>query len=146
MQLVAGNWLFKLETFYRTGQNDDFYALVGGFEYTFSGFAGSNMDLGILSEWAYDNRGKESYTFNDNDAIFGIRLGLNDLAGTEILIGTSQDINTSARVGILEVSRRIGSNLRASLTGRGFFNFPKEDIFYSLRKDDFLRLEIAYYF
>ncbi len=35
MQYTTGAWLWKLETITRSGQDDRFFALAGGFEYTF---------------------------------------------------------------------------------------------------------------
>ncbi len=146
IQLVAGDWLFKLETYYRTGQQEDFYTVVGGFEYSLFGFAGSNIDLGIIGEYAYDKRGKNAPTLYDNDVFLGLRFGLNDLAGTQIIIGGVIDADDQSSVAIIEGSRRIGSNWKTTLTGRGFFNFKENNPFNYINKDDFLRLEIAYYF
>ena len=39
LQLITGEWLWKSETIYRSGQGDSFFALTGGFEYTFVGIA-----------------------------------------------------------------------------------------------------------
>lgn len=146
IQLVAGDWLFKLETFYRTGQQDDFYAAVGGFEYSLYGLAGSNMDMGIIGEYAYDKRAKKAPAIYDNDAFLGLRFGLNDLAGTEIILGSAIDADDQSSVAIIEASRRMGSNWKTTLTGRGFFNYKENNPFYYLRNDDFLRIEVAYYF
>ena len=146
LQLVVGQWLWKLEALHRTGQGDSFFAGVGGFEYTFTGVAETNMDLGIVGEWAYDERGDETTTGFQNDAMAGLRLGFNDAASTELLAGFIQDIDGSARSVSVEASRRIGSNLKLSLEARAFFEIPQSDLFYSLRDDDFLLLKIAYYF
>ena len=146
LQLVAGEWLWKLEALYRNGQGDNFFASVGGFEYTFVGIAETRMDLGIIGEWAYDNRGHATTTGFDNDAMFGLRLAVNDAASTELLAGFLQDINNSSRALSLEASRRFGDNWKATFEARGFFNLPESDPFYSLRNDDFLQIELAYYY
>ncbi|HAK37738.1 MAG TPA: hypothetical protein DCM60_05765 [Nitrospina sp.] len=146
LQLVAGEWLWKLEALYRNGQGDNFFASVGGFEYTFVGIAETRMDLGIIGEWAYDDRGDAATTASDNDAMFGLRLALNDASSTELLAGFLQDINSSSRALSLEASRRIGDNWKATFEARGFFNLPESDPFYSLRDDDFLQIELAYYY
>jgi len=146
IQLVAGEWLFKLESFYRIGQKNNVLAAVGGFEYSLTGFAGSKMDIGLIGEWAYDSRGKDAATLYNNDALLGIRFALNNMAGSDIIIGSSFDAKNSSCVGIIEGSTRIGSNWRATLTGRGFFNFTEDNPFYFVHKEDFLRFELAYYF
>ncbi|NQT83573.1 hypothetical protein HQ563_11135 [bacterium] len=146
LQLVAGQWLWKLEALYRTGQADDFFAAVGGFEYTLVGVAGTAMDLGIVAEWAYDDRGDEATTPYENDAMFGFRLTLNDPASSQILAGLMQDMHSSARAISIEASHRIGSNWKATLEAWAFLDAPEDDLFYSFRDDDFVRLGLAYYF
>jgi len=146
LQLVAGQWLWKLESLYRTGQSDDFWSAVGGFEYTFVGIAETRMDLGVLNEWVLDDRRDNATTAFENDAMFGLRLTLNDAAGSELLAGFGQDLDSSARLLSFEASRRFGDNWRLSIEARGFFDLPKDDLIYSLRNDGFIGLEIAYYF
>jgi hypothetical protein len=146
LQRVAGEWLFKLEAVYRRGQGNDFLAAVGGFEYTLVGLSKTGADLGVVGQWAYDGRSDDATTPYENDAMFGLRLVLNDPAGSEVLAGMTQDINTSARAVSIEASRRINSNWKATLEARAFFDLPEDDLFYSLRDDDFLRFELAYHF
>jgi hypothetical protein len=146
LQLVAGQWLWKLEAIYRTGQVEDFFASVGGFEYTFVNITATGMDLGVLVEGAYDDRGSRATTYFENDAMFGLRLAVNDAAGTELLAGFSQDLDSSSRSLSLEASRRFGDNWLLSIEARSFFDLPEDDLFYSLRDDSFIQLEIAYYF
>ncbi len=146
LQAVKGNWLWKLETLYRTGQGDDFFAGVGGFEYSFVNLGQTGMDLGIIGEYAYDERGDEAPTSFQNDAIFGLRLTLNDMAGSEFLAGMSQDLESSARFLNIEVNRRFGDNWRLSLVSRALFDISEDDPYFSLRDDDYLRLVLSYYF
>jgi len=146
LQVVAGQWLLKLEAIHRTGQGEDFTALIGGFEYTLVGLSGSAIDLGIIGEWAYDDRGKAATTPNEEDIMAGIRVTLNDPAGSEILAGLAQDADSSARIISVEASRRFGSNVKASLEAYAFVDLPIGDPLYYLRDDDYVSLEIAYYF
>ncbi len=146
LQRVAGPWLLKLEALYRTGQGDDFLAAVGGAEYTFFGLLGSSMDLGFFGDWAYDSRGNDATTVYENDAMLGLRLALNDLAGSELVAGVIHDVESSSRAFRLEASRRIGSRWRATLEVWAFLDCAEDDLLYSLRDDDFLRIGLAYYF
>lgn len=146
LQLVAGKWLWKLEALYRTGQGEDFFAAVCGFEYTFVGIADTAIDLGIIGEWAYDGRGNSATTFYQNDAMFGMRFAINDAASTELLGGVLLDVSNASKALYLEASRRLGESWKATIEGWSFFKFPESDIFYSLRDDDFILLEIAYYY
>jgi hypothetical protein len=145
-QLITGEWLWKAEAIYRSGQGDSFAALTGGFEYTLVGVAGSRMDLGVIGEWLYDDRGDASPTPFENDIMVGMRLAVNDAEGTEALLGMIQDIGSDARFLSLESSRRFGDHLRASLEIRAFLSQPTDDPFSDLRDDDLVRVELAYYF
>ncbi len=146
LQLVSGQWLWKLESLYRTGQGDGFFASIGGFEYTFVGVADSSMDLGVIGEYAYDERRDDATTVYENDAIFGLRLAVNDAESTELLVGLIQDMDSPARALSVEASRRFGSNWKLSLRAWGFLECPKEDLLSNVRDDDFLQVELAYYF
>jgi len=57
LQATLGDWLWKAEIIRRSGQLEAYIALTTGFEYTFAGIMESAVDLGILSEVLYDERG-----------------------------------------------------------------------------------------
>ncbi|MDH3973100.1 MAG: hypothetical protein OEV42_02365 [Deltaproteobacteria bacterium] len=146
IQFVAGEWLWKLETLHRSGQGEAFYASIGGFEYTFYGIADGPLDLGVIVEYAYDDRGDEATTAYENDAMVGLRIAFNDAAGSEILAGYMDDLESSAHIISIEASRRFGEHVKISLKGRSFSSIPADDPVYSLRDDDYMKLELAYYF
>jgi len=56
VQLATGNWLWKWEAYFRSGYFQDYFATVGGFEYTFYDIAGSGHDVGVLSEYSWNDR------------------------------------------------------------------------------------------
>ena len=146
LQVVAGQWLLKLEAIQRTGQGEDFMALTGGFEYTFTGLGGSAVDLGFIGEWAYDDRGEAATTPNEDDIMAAVRIAFNDPSGSEVLAGMALDTDSSARIISVEASRRFGSSVKASLEAYAFVDLPTGDPLYYLRDDDYVRLEIACYF
>ena len=146
LQVVTGQWLLKLEAIQKSGQGEDFSALTGGFEYTFVGLSGSAIDLGIIGEWAYDDRGVAATTPFEEDMMAGIRISLNDQAGSEFLAGMALDTDSSARIISVEASRRFGNSVKASLDAYAFVDLPTGDPLYYLRNDDYVSLEIAYYF
>jgi hypothetical protein len=147
LQLITGSWLWKLEAIYRTGQSDaDFFSSDFGFEYTFYGVFSSPADVGVLAEYLFDDRGNDATTAFENDVAIGVRLSFNDAATSEALLAVIQDVETSARLVTVEASRRFGSNVKANLEIGIFSDIPFDDPLYSLRKDSFLRLEMAYYF
>ena len=146
LQLIAGEYLWKLETIYRSGQGESFAALTGGFEYTFVGAGGTPMDLGIIGEWLYDDRNSNASSPFENDIMIGLRLAVNDAASTEALFGVIQDIGSDARFLSLESSRRFSDRWKAVVEVRLLLDQPLDDKFYDLRDDDLIQIELAYYF
>jgi len=147
LQYVAGPCLWKFESIYRSGQGEEnFFALTGGFEYTFTSVNDSGMDLGILGEWLYDQRGKETTTEYDNDIMLGARLTFNDAASTEALISLVKDLNSEGFFISLESSRRLGNNWKLSIESYLILDSSPEDSLYGMRKDDYIQVGLAYYF
>jgi len=154
LQATLGDWLWKLEAINRSGQGDRFgqnksyTALTAGFEYTFVGIAGSNADLGMISEILYDERGNTALTPFADDILLAGRLTLNDEQSTEFLLGMIFDSDDAARLLTLESSRRFGDNWKITLEGQAFINIPdtNTELLAGVRKDSYLQLEIARYF
>ena len=144
---VIGEWLWKLESLYRSGQgNENYFAWAGGFEYTLVGLLESNMDLGFVGELLYDDREDNATTAFENDIASGLRLTVNDAASSEALLGWIQDVDTSARLFFLEASRRYGSNWLLNLEMRLSLDQPDSDFLFAQRKDDLFQVELFYYF
>ncbi len=145
--LVTGRWLWKIESTYRNGQGDeDFFALTGGFECTFTGVTTGGVDIGVLSEWLYDERGRNATTMFDNDIMIGTRLSLNDAASTEALMGIIQDIDSKGRVFTFESNRRIGEGWKISLDSFFVLDSSDKDAIHVVREDNHIRIELSYYF
>jgi hypothetical protein len=147
LQMVTGNWLWKLESLYQFNDNRNYFAATGGFEYTFYGIGDSMADLGLIAEFAYDDRDDDATTSFENDIFLGLRLGANDVASTEILAGLSYDLNGKGNIMEIEASRRLTDRIKIFLEAWAFFNTDPEDSFlYGIRDDDFVRLRLSYYF
>jgi hypothetical protein len=146
VQAVKGNWLLKLEAIYRDGFEENFFASVGGFEYTFINIAASGIDLGLIGEWAYDERGQEFQSAFNNDLMLGTRLAFNDPASTEVLIGYIEDLDRDGSVLTVESSRRLGNNWKINLDAFFVFDAARGDAFYVIREDHVVELDIQYYF
>ena len=146
LQLVAGRWLLKLESLYRIGQDEEFFAAAGGFEYSLVGIFGTKMDLGIIGEYAYDERDNEATTPFQDDVMFGLRLTVNDMASSEMLAGVIQDLNSSSQTISVEAGRRFGDQCKVTLESGLLFDPAEEDVLYGFRDDEFIRIELAYYF
>ena len=144
--LVTGKWIWKFEGIYRDASvSTNYYAMVGGLEYIFDGIGGTGMDLGVFLEYLYDDRGDE-LSVTEDDFFVGLRWAFNDVRGTSILVGVTQDVDTDVRFPVLKASTRLDSHWRLSMEYRGLMNQTREDIFYDLREDDFFQMELAYHF
>jgi hypothetical protein len=146
VQMVSGNWLLKLEALYRTGQQEDFFAGVGGFEYSYVNIASSGIDLGLIGEWAYDERGVYTTSGFENDLMAGARLAFNDAASTQILAGVFQDLDSDGCAVSLESSRRISDHWKVTLDAFFVLESSEGDTLHSLRDDDNVLIELSYYF
>jgi hypothetical protein len=59
----------------------------------------------------------------------------------------SYDLDSRGNVLRIETSRRITDSLKLFLEGWAFFNVEPDDTsLYSIRDDDFIRLQLFYYF
>jgi len=104
-------WLLKMEALSRSGMTGGrYFATVFGFEYTLEGLFGGVSDLGIVSEYNYDERGEDSPAsyYLENDIALGLRWAMNDVASSEVLGGIIYDHKTNERVFSIEASRRLG--------------------------------------
>jgi len=145
-QATVGDWLWKLEAIYRSGQELGYFAATGGFEYTYVGIGDSAADLGMLVELMYDDQGDIATTPFNQDVFFGLRWIANDVPGSEVLGGIVIDWKNGGRFYNLEASRRLGSAWKASLQVRAWSNIDPTDPVYAFRKDDYIEARLIRYF
>jgi hypothetical protein len=144
---VVDSWILKFEGIHRSVNDEDYYAFVGGFEYTNVGVFGSIYDIGWLMEYQYDERGELATTAAQNDLMIGSRVAFNDVDGTAVLLGIVQDLdNYSSRAAFVEASSRINDNWKWRLDAWLFSSDEVSDVLYSVRRDDFVQLSLDYYF
>ncbi|HID01851.1 MAG TPA: hypothetical protein EYP18_01375 [Desulfobacterales bacterium] len=104
------------------------------------------MDLGILGEYVYDDRDDGWLpTIYENDIMGGLRLAVNDMDDSNILLGVIRDIHVGSTIIAVEASRRIGESVRINLDASFFINMDKEDPAFSLAQDDLIKLELVWY-
>lgn len=162
---VSGNWLWKLEAIYRKANSDDailpefgmplvpeveaidFFAAVGGFEYTLVGIGNTTSDLSILMEYQYDERKNNFFAPAQNDLMLGFRWVLNDLDSTEVLFGALQDVEeSSSRGGFIEASSRMTQNWRWRVDGYFFSADDPTSPLGLIKRDDFIQFGVEYFF
>jgi hypothetical protein len=146
VQMTQEDLLWKLEMISRDEQSGRFTALTGGFEYTLVGVFESNADVGIITEYLFDDRGDHAASPFENDLMLGMRFTLNDVQSTELLAGIILDLDNQSRFYNIEASRRLGESWKLSLEARFYTNIPTTDRMYGLRNEDYLQLELAWYF
>ncbi len=145
LQATLDSWLLKLEAIARSGNPEDYQALVAGFEYTFFDL-GQGLDIGVLLEYHHDTRGQSNNAIFQNDLFAGIRLGFNDEQSTELLAGGYLDLDNDSAFFRIEGSRRIGSHFKASVQAQLFDISDVTDPQYFIQQDDYVEFRLGYFF
>ena len=158
LQAISGGWLWKMEAVVRSGQGNSIRQFDGGYEYTFVGVHESQVDVGVITEYLYDSRGDDVDpavvaagqpffpSAFQHDLVLGARVTLNDAASSELLASVIIDLDGGGENYNIEASRRIGAAWKLSLEARGLKHIPDDNVFYSLRDDTRVRMELARYF
>lgn len=146
LQATVGNSLLKFEALRRQGQGGTYAAAVGGFEYTFVGFLGTNIDFGVLGEYHFDERGRHAPTPFNNDVFGGSRIAINDAADSQILSGVVADLNAGGYFMNVEASRRFGDYWKLELEIRLLLDVERDDPLHSINRDDHILLELFRFF
>jgi len=146
VQLTKGNWLWKLEAINRDGDYAKFRAATGGFEYTFYGLFDTPADLGLVMEYLYDSRGELATTPFEDDFLTGLRFTFNDAQSTDALLGAIKDKHDDSFLITLEANRRLGESWKMSLQASKFVVDGLDQSLKSFAEDDFVQLELGYYF
>jgi len=147
IQATIDNWLWKLEAIRRSSDSETYNASTAGLEYTFYGIAHSATDLGLVLEYMLDSRAKQQASPFDDDVLLGLRFTLNDAQSTDALLGMIKDRDYDTTLYSIEASRRLGDAWKLSLEARYFESVDERDSsFNAIRNDDFVQMELAYYF
>ena len=154
LQATLDAWLWKLEAISRWSPDPedrnpgfgDYLAAAGGFEYTFFDLRGSGLDVGLLLEYLWDERGNQATTAFEDDFFVGARLAWNDVQSTELLVGAAWDVDSNAAFINLEGSRRLGERYELEARLRAFVDPEPEDPLVAFENDDYLQLTLKRYF
>ena len=146
LQATKDATLWKLEVLLESGQGDSHVAWVGGFEYTWYGINESDSDLGLLVEHLFDGRGGRAPHPLENDLFAGVRLALNDEAGTDLVAAIIADAEGDGTAVTVEASRRIGDDWKVELEARAWNGVEDDDPLAPLRRDDYVQLTLSRFF
>ena len=147
LQITAGALLLKFESIYRTAKEQQFLAMNGGFEFTFSNVDNNGLDLGVLAEYLYDERGDWAVSGLQDDIFYGSKLAFNDSQNTSILAGGIYDFQTSTNLFTMEASRRFKNNMLVSLEGRVFSGVSDKELFLLFfKQDSYFKISVSKYY
>ncbi len=146
IQGAEGALLWKMEAIYRDTRTTDYFASTAGLEYTFVNPIDSGIDISVLAEYLYDDRGPDATSPFDDDVMLGIRMTTTDVDPTELLFAVIADRSSEARIYRLELKRRITNHLKLNLEGMIFSNLQETDPFFSFQQDDYLKAELVFFF
>ena len=110
------------------------------------GIGETSMDLGILAEYHWDERGTSGPSIFNHDLFGGVRLAANDVNDTQVLAGFITDMNNRSTMLNLEASRRLSNFWKVELEVRLFVDASRNDPSYGLRNEDYIQLEFFRYF
>lgn len=147
-QYVTGSMAWKLEAVRRTTLGEVTWGSVAGFEYTFGDVQGSGVDIGVLGEYLWDEKDTALNALFDDEVFAGLRVALNDVAGTQLLAGVLADAEDgeSLRYG-LEVSGRLNDDWKLSGELRAFSQWDESDVATGFLADqDFATITLERFF
>lgn len=145
-QYTVEAWLWKLEALRQFADAGDHSAAVGGLEYTFFNMRDGAFDLGLLAEYNYDTRDDPQTVLLQNDVFLATRLAYTDAASSAVLAGVFLDMDDDSQIFRIEASRRVFGDATVSLEAQVFSSIAPDNASYAYRQNDFVRLEMAWYF
>ena len=160
LQVTQGDLLWKLEAIQRNGGAQNYQAVDAGLEYTQVGAFGSALDLGWLVECLYDSRDERATSPFEHDLLLGWRLAFNDAASSSLLTSLILDQESGERLFSIEAQHRLSEDLLLELELRavaGGSQRPQSALAFlagpdpehklrPLLQDDFMRLELSWFF
>ena len=146
VQATTGAWLWKLEAIARRNDIQDMNAVAAGFEYTFSNVKNSGIDIGVLSEYLYDDRDLLSFSGLQNDVFVATRIAFNDMQSTSILLGGFFDVERTSKLFRAEINRRVKNSWSLALEATVFTDIDPTEFLYVTRDDSYMQFTISKFF
>lgn len=173
-QALYGDLSIKTEIVHRHGTEiDNHIEAVNGIEYTLVGalsplqekeiltpewcqqesaniiqsfLCNDRLDLGIVIEHLWDERGTSATHPFQNDLLAGFRFAFNDESSSDALLGIIQDLDGGATTLSLEASSRIFESYRLSFETRLFANTDDDNALRPFKDESFMRVDLSYFF
>lgn len=136
----------KFEGIWRHANDEDFFAFVGGFEYTLPNLFGF-VDIGILAEYLHDHRSdNQPPTIFEDDVFAGVRIVFDDVGSTRLLAGVVIDVSDGGQLAALEFERRLRDDLLLSADARFAADIPATQPFAFLNNEAFVQAKLTKFF
>ena len=143
IQATKGPWLYKLETVSAKEGSERHLGAAGGIEYTYYGIRNTQSDLGVIVEYAFDDRNDNPF---NNEGIIGLRWSMNDVKSSSLLAGYLFDMRGNSNRFQTEFEQRITDDLKLfcdlSLNG----SIDETDFTHQFKEDSQITIKIAKYF
>ncbi|MFN1515059.1 malate transporter [Vibrio owensii] len=147
LQWTQDDLLLKWEGTFKSGEGSGYFTLVTGFEYSVYGFSFSQGTLGLIAEYAWDNR--DTYappTIYNNDAFLGLRWQANDVQDTEFLLSGLFDLEQTSPIYKLNASGRINEHWKWIAEGYYLSSMSNNEPIAYLENDSYFSIGAEYYF
>ncbi|WP_045461433.1 hypothetical protein [Vibrio hyugaensis] len=147
LQWTQDDILLKWEGTYKSGEGKDYLTLVTGFEYSVYGFSFSQGTLGLIAEYAWDNRDSHAPpTIYNNDVFLGVRWQANDIQDTEFLLSGLFDLEQTSPIYKLTASGRVNEHWKWVAEGYYLSSMSSSEPITYLENDTYLSIGAEYYF
>lgn len=171
---LYGDLAVKAEIIHQTGNEIESHnESVTGIEYTMVGFlsplqendklpedwctadtknpikmfaCNDRIDLGLVLEHLWDQRGRDSNRLFQNDLLTGLRFAFNDTASSDALLGLIQDLDGGATTLSFEASTRLFESYRLKIQAQKYINTEEDAILNVFDNGGFLQADFSYFF
>lgn len=151
-QLTLDSTLWKLEAIHLDSATESYRASVLGVEYAHIGAFDTDIGLGYIAEYHFDDRRDEYLSGFQNDIFVGIRLTHNNSASTEWLGGVMHDLDNKREVARLQFETRFNSYWNFSVDAWYFSKIDEHDLggsydfFDAYENDSYLQASLSRFF
>lgn len=143
LRYTNNGWCWKFEGIVREGQGKTLEAYVTGVDYTFNEALGSKASLGLMAEYAFDNRELEAgFTAFDENAFAGFWIGFNDERKSLITATANVDKDSHEILFNIQASTYVTDSVQIEFLGRAFSNARIDDEIYPAEKDDYIQFRL----
>lgn len=146
LQYTADAWLFKAELLYRETAKQEYSAAILGVERSVYGVFNSATDIAWIAEYNWDQRGRLSTSYFQDDLFMGMRWSLNNSESSELLVGCLYDVEYGSRFSRVKFNSRLGKEWTIAFEAYFLDHINSADLLKPLENDDFVQLAIKYYF